>query len=336
MRTLFAPMYRLMASLLAVSVALLAGARSGEAQLAPSAWPMLQHDINHTGRSQYLEPLFPTSTPPASAVKSVLFIDKIRMHPVVGVDGSIYVGMGWQFCALNPDMTPKWTGYAPGAPGCKRLIGDVSPDSAAIDVNGFVYLGDRDNTFYKFNPDNGDIVWTYNNGHEGDVASSPVITSSGNIYFTFIQNYTGYGVLAKITQNDLPGPAPNLKWAVAVGQLGTTSSPVVGPDGVIYVAFSDGRLYAFNDTGTSATIKWKTTVGIVSITASPVFEPASAAYPNGVVYIGSSSGFWALNPANGSPYWNFPTNGPVGHTAAQAVDRTLYFVSQASSTRTVY
>src|SRR5262245_5335876 len=237
MRTTLGSMRRTTAAALLAGAAVVALADSGEAQLAPSPWPMFQHDAFHSGRSPLLGPVFNGTTPPPGAVTSAAFIDKIKMHPVIGKDGTIYVGMGWQFCAVNPDLTPKWQGYSASAPGCKRLIGDVSGNAAAIDANGFVYLGDRDNTFYKFHPDTGAIIWTYNNGHEGDIASGPVIVSDGagsaNIYFTFIQNFTGYRVLAKIKQNDLAGPAPNLKWSVAVGQFGTTSSPVVGPNGVI-------------------------------------------------------------------------------------------------------
>src|SRR5206468_445220 len=79
-----------------------------------------------------------------------------------------------------------------------------------------------------------------------------------------------------------------------------------------------------------AALKWQTQVGTATITSSPVIGP------DGTVYIGSNTGFHALDPESGQIKWSFPTLGTVGHTAAQATDGTLYFVAQSGSTRTVY
>ena len=313
-------MRRGVAALLVAGATWLAGSEGAQAQLSPSPWPMLQHDLRHTGRSDLLGPLFPTGTPGAGAVKSLVFYDKIKMHPVVGVDGTIYVGMGWQFCAINPNLTQKW---------CKPLIADVSPNAAAVDVNGYIYVGDRDNTFYKLGPD-GLRIWTYNNGHEGDINSSPAIATDGTIYFSFIQNLSGYGVVAAISQNPATPSQFTLKWTFVTGEFGTTSSPAIDPNGIIYLGFADGRLRAFQDNGSAAALKWKTQVGTTTVTSSPVIGS------DGTVYIGSNTGFHALDPADGRIKWSFPTLGVVGHTAAQDTDGTLYFVAQSGSTRTVY
>jgi len=293
---------------------------AAQAQLSPSAWPMLQHDARHTGRSDLLGPLFAAGRPDPGAVKSLAFYDKIKMHPVIGVDGTIYVGMGWRFCAIHPDLTLKW---------CQPLIADVSPNAAAVDANGYIYVGDRDNTFYKFTPD-GARLWTYNNGHEGDINSSPVITSDGIIYFSFIQNLSGFGVVAAISQDPAMPSRFTMRWTLVTGSFGTTSSPAVDANGIIYLGFADGWLRALVDNGSSAAVKWKAQVGTTPVTSSPVIGP------DGTVYIGSNTGFYALDPADGRIKWSFPTLGFVGHTAAQGTDGTLYFVAQSSSTRTVY
>src|SRR5438034_8528976 len=244
-------MLRGIAALLAAGAVELVLTGGADAQLAASPWPMLQHDLRHTGRSDVLGPIFPTGAPGPGDVKSLTFYDKIKMHPVVGADGTIYVGMGWQFCAINPDLTQKW---------CKPLIADVSPNAAAVDVNGYIYVGDRDNTFYKFTPD-GLRLATYNHGHEGDINASPAIAADGTVYFSFIQNLSGFGVVAAIAQ-DAANPAQfTLKWTFVAGEYGTTSSPAIDGNGIIYIGFGDGRLRAFKDDGSSAALKWKTQVG---------------------------------------------------------------------------
>jgi hypothetical protein len=45
------------------------------------------------------------------------------MFPVLGADGTIYVGLGFSFCAIKPDMTTKW---------CTKLRADVSGSAAAV------------------------------------------------------------------------------------------------------------------------------------------------------------------------------------------------------------
>ena len=50
-------------------------------------------------------------------------------------------------------------------------------------------------------------IWTYNNGHEGDINASPAIAADGTIYFSFIQNLSGFGVVAAISQNPATRPS---------------------------------------------------------------------------------------------------------------------------------
>ena len=320
-----------------------APADCGGGTVPGNCWPMLQHDKEHTGRSPLLGPLFPGGTPPASAVRSLAFYDKIKMSPVLGPNGFIYVGMGWQFCAINPDMT-----LHPGSlkNWCKPLNADVSPNAAAVDRDGYIYVGDRDNTLYKFDKF-GNRLWTYNHGHEGDIFGSPTIVNGPGpnettIYVVFIQNIDGPGTIEAITQNSATPTQFTKKWTAPFvpGQYGTTSSPAVDANGVLYLGFADGKIRAITDLGTSAALKWKRAlVPVGSIGTSPVIGPdvpAPGGTPSTTIYIGSPAGLHALEPATGTIKWTFPTNGVVGATMAQATDGTLYFVTQSQSTRTVY
>ena len=145
--------------LLVALAALLATSRASEAQLnGTSGWPMLGHDERHTGQSNLLGPKFATGAPGPNDVRALTFYDKIKMFPATGPNGQVYVGMGWQFCGLNPlnvtdqnnpVFTTKWNqnpaGASPqGSPinaptvswpniGCWPTNADVSASGAAVD-----------------------------------------------------------------------------------------------------------------------------------------------------------------------------------------------------------
>ena len=314
------------------------------AQLANADWPMLQHDLCHTGQSSKPGPRFTTPTPPAGSVTfwtagpSGLYSpvsDKIKMFPVIGPGGIVYVGQGFAFCAINP---PTATDPNPTQRWCVPTNADVSASGAAIGTNALgaaiIYFGDRDNTFYALKA-NGKRKWTYNHGFEGDIATSPAISPvDGTIYFAHTQSFDGPGTFTALKPNG------TLKWKVAVGQFGTTSSPAIGPDGLIYLGFADGTLRAFRDNGTSVTPMWKQKVGTTAITASPVIGP------DGTIYIGSNTGMSALTVDPSHPdnpvkiKWTFATSGIVDQAAALSAATsnagTLFFASRFTNQHTIY
>jgi len=354
------PLHRLLATAVA-AVALATSSGISEAQLANSAWPMLGNDARHTGQSDLLGPKFPGSTVPGSNdVRSVTFYDKIKMFPVVGAAGTVYVGMGWQFCAVNPldvtnpadpVLTQKW---------CVPTIGDVSASAAAVDQDDYIYFGDRDNSIYKLRGSDGARMWTsytyqgqtfplpslpnfrynaYNNCHEGDHVVSPAIGSDDTIYFAFSQNCDGNGSIMAV-QNTSP-TSFNIKWKLAVGQFATFSSPAITTDPndgkpVIIMGFADGSVRAIKDNGTSGAVLWKTPVlGVGAVIASPVVGP------DGIVYVGNWDAMYALDPFDsvqpGKIKWKYPVGtNRIDSTAAVSANGTLYFVSRFSNQRTVY
>src|SRR5262249_17262078 len=231
---------------------LAAATAPGEAQLASSAWPMLGHDLRHTGQSDLLGPLFQSGAPGAANVRSVTFYDKIKMFPVVGPGSVVYVGMGWRFCAINPLDVSVPTNPVLAQKWCVPLNADVSPNAAAVDKDGYVYVGDRDNSFYKFRGSDGQRMCVINNGHEGDLLASIAIGADGTVYAIFSQNLRGHGGVMAGTN---PGPATcALKWTLVVGQFGTPSSPAVIADPrdgkpVLVAGFADSTVRAIKDIG---------------------------------------------------------------------------------------
>src|SRR5580765_463930 len=195
-------LWRLIAISLGMGLALLTGASPAAAQLANSAWPMLQHDERHTGRSHLLGPNFPSGAPAPENVAVWEGFDKVKSSPTIAADGTVYVGVGWSVCAINPDaangiLPYAWESSPPPQtpqPLCRRLVADASASSAAIGADGTLYIGDRGNAVNAFDPD-GNLLWLYSHGHEGDIRSSVTIGSEsspgandGLLYVNFSQN----------------------------------------------------------------------------------------------------------------------------------------------------
>ena len=354
MRTV-SSLWRLTAILLGAAVASLGATPPAAAQLANSAWPMLQHDERHTGRSHLLGPNFPSDGPAPENVAVWNGFDKVKSSPTIAPDGTIYVGVGWSVCAINPTvsngvMEDQWETLDPPNPNCRRLAADASPSSAAIGVDGTLYIGDRGNALNAFDPD-GNLVWRYINGHEGDVKTSPVIGPDGTIYVGFIQNFDGPGTLAAIYPGLPPCPSAfpcspggvggTLKWSYPPGNFVTTSSPALD-SGVVYFGDVVGWLHAVQ--ANTGDLLWKLKIGN-NISASPVIVPPGEPHA-GRIYVGSTNGLSAVNPntgaldptfAAGTPTpGTFTTNGMVDQTPALAADGTIYAGSKSGQLKTFY
>lgn len=306
--------------LLATITVLLGTGSAATAQLANTPWPMINHDLRHTGQSELLGPMFPGAAVPAGNVRTYHAVDKIKTSPAVGADGTIFVGMGFYFCALYPEtMTKKW---------CTRLLADVSESSPAIGIDGTVYLGDRDNSLTAFNPLTGAVIWRYNTNREGDIWTAPAIGPDGTIYFAFTGQGGSFGIFTALN------PDGTLKWKFPpLGVPIPASSPAVvtRSDGTyIYLGSSDGVLHAFKDSGPGNVSRvWKTKVGSKIQSSAPVVGS------DGTIYIGSTGGLHAVSP-EGLILWTFTTGGTVGTTAALATDGTLYVGSKAQKLKTLY
>ncbi|MBI5253051.1 MAG: PQQ-binding-like beta-propeller repeat protein [Euryarchaeota archaeon] len=155
------------------------------------------------------------------------------------------------------DGTVKWT-FETGA-------GIESSPTIALD--GTIYIGSHDNKLYALNPD-GTLKWKFNAGEpvyikEWDVwkgiPSAPSIDKDGTIYF----------VAPPIYMFAL-NPDGSEKWRYPVyTQAHIGASPVIAPDGTIYVSSESyphahgkddpnmefgARVYALNPNGT---LKWR-------------------------------------------------------------------------------
>lgn len=266
------------------------GTLSGRAgaQLANSTWPMLQHDAQHTGRTSVQGPLSANLN-----WTSPLFASP-RSGPAIGPDGTIYQGSGRMLCAIDPDNGfQHW---------CKRIGGTVKHASPAVDSDGNIYIGGRDNRMHSFSP-SGTLNWEFAVGVDGDVATGPAIATDGTIVFG------GSGYVFAVNPNS------TMQWSLQVKGPILTASPALSPDeSIIYVATVHGFIYAITSSGTLLRErKLDTTIRYSA--------PSVAA--DGTVYIGTARGLIALEP-DLDTLWEFPTEGRVTNTAAIAANGTIY------------
>ncbi|MCW4010739.1 MAG: PQQ-binding-like beta-propeller repeat protein, partial [Candidatus Bathyarchaeota archaeon] len=189
------------------------------------------------------------------------------------VDGKVYFGSSdhnW-YC-LNAYTGEKIWNFT---------IDHYARSSVAV-VGGKVYTGADDGYFRCLNAETGAEEWKTSAGgffphvlatNEAEPRSSPLIT--GNRMYAGALDGNVYCL-------DLDG---NIKWTY------TTDGPVMGSpsyaDGVIYIASTDGYLYAIN--AASGTFLWKSfelNMDVVPPAYCEFYNTGTATVANGVVYIG--------------------------------------------------
>ena len=265
------------------------------AQLADSAWPMFQHDTRHTGQSPYVGPENNNLKWQYALPNGI-----INASPVIGSDGTIYIGNSGVVFAISRDGSLKWR-YETHGGG----IGDCAP---AISLDGTIYVPSASYSFYALNPD-GTLKWTYQSETNFSY-SSPSIGADGIVY-------VGSG-------NDLLAIKPdgNLLWKYRVREE-VASSRAIALDGTIYVRGRSDYLCAINKDGT---LKWRLYLGISYHAGIGVSSPAigtdGTIYTPGMV---EGSGLYAINP-DGSIKWVYLDIEVSNNnkTPAVASDGTIY------------
>ena len=176
----------------------------------------------------------------------------ILSSPAIAPDGTIYISTGGGLTALYPDGSLKW----------RNESTHYGSSALAIDKNGRIYLGGRNDNLYAINPD-GSKEWVFEVPHS--LTSSPSLGPDGTIYIGCWDDRL-YAV----------NPNGTLKWYFQTN-MDIISSPAIGADGTIYVGSYDHKLYAINPDGTK---KWEFETGSY-IKASPAIGE------DGTIYIGS-------------------------------------------------
>ncbi|MCS7249887.1 MAG: PQQ-binding-like beta-propeller repeat protein [candidate division WOR-3 bacterium] len=161
----------------------------------------------------------------------------------------------------------------------------------------------------------GDILFIFS--AEEEIISSPAITIYGGDTLVIFGDNGGniYAIDAssgalRYRGNALPGDD-------------LASSPVIGPDGVIYVGGAgEGRVYAFNP---NLTRKWvypeSAQAGLGSISGTPVISA-----DGNKLFIGSDNEtLYCLSTANGQVLWKFKAKGSIEGSCIMDNEGNIYF-----------
>jgi outer membrane protein assembly factor BamB len=113
---------------------------------------------------------------------------------------------------------------------------------AAVGHDGTVYAGvffGTERYMYAVTPD-GDILWQYHIGNLDGNYSPAIIDGDGTIYFTTFRTQGRIGRVHALN------PDGSVLWIKDMPER-VASSPMLAPDGTLYVNCSDTYLYAFKD-----------------------------------------------------------------------------------------
>jgi outer membrane protein assembly factor BamB len=277
---------------------------AASAQLASGPWPMFRHDIRHSGVSPYHDP----ATGGAVWVRNT---GNGLSSPVIGSDGTIYLGGSYAIYALYSDGSVKWS----------QSMTNSTRSTPAIGSDGTIYIGGNlssstGNANLCAYSSTGSSKWSKT--LSGDITSSPIIGSDNTVY---IGSRGGY--LYAFT----PGAtSATQKWRTQVGDMHMTS-PVLSADGSTIYTGAGPYLYAINTSNGS--IKWYYYLG-VSMTSSAALSPEGS-----TVYIGAYDGYlYAVDASTGALIWQVQVgfkNAATSASPAVGSDGTIYLGSNYGS-----
>jgi len=160
--------------------------------------------------------------------------------------------------------------------------------ASPIYANGTLYVGFRDGFIYAIDAKNGDVKWSISNSTiNGEIIAPPALAK--DLYVV-----TREGKLISI---DIKKGKVN--WQKSIGS-DLYSPPSISKD-AIYIASSDGTLYAFDASGN---IKWKLSLD-GHVCASPAIDS------KGNLYIGTSKGKFYSISKNGSINWTYSAGSKI-------------------------
>lgn len=252
--------------------------------------------------------------------------NEIDSSPKVGIDGTIYVAsQDTNLYALPADTgsgsapNPKWQ-Y-----NCKEKVKGSSPEfSAAGDL---VYIASVDGTLHAVPLTQTSKYATAKWARKvcDKITSTPKADTDGTIYVSCWGRYPQKEADDKL-KGEIKAIKPNgdVKWSFKTdGPI--LSSPVLGPNGNIYIGSDDKIFYAINKKGdevwrfkSGVYIKGKKGTKRVDGSGGYIQATAAINQQNGNIFFGSINEYlYALTP-KGKLLWQFDTRGwvdnaPVPH-----------------------
>ncbi len=305
-----------------------------------TVWPVYEHDRSHSGRSQF-------STAGNNGATKWSFPTggfKIEDSPTIGADGTIYdADTAGNFYAITPSGASKWPApfQAIQGIGCGGIPGINA--GAAIGPDGAIYFVDQDAQVYSLTDNGIGTSPTLNWGPvqpTGDCAhfvttGAPTLSIDGSTLYVLVSD----GKLHALSTS-----TGTLNWSAVIGTGGSTGTiaPVVGPDGSIYAASSDGKLASVMDSGVNASFNWGPTTVAASFSGdSPsLSNDGSTLYIAGNTTIPVAGDLFAIKAGSGALKWTALTlgSGEVFNTglALGSDGASIYLGSGKATSHTLY
>jgi outer membrane protein assembly factor BamB len=308
---------------------------------AATVWPTYEHDRSHSGRSE-----FNTSGNDGATKWSFSSGgNKIENSPTIGADGTIYdADTAGNFYAINPNGTPKWSSpfQTIQGPGCGGVPGVNA--GAAIGPDGRIYLADEAAQLYSLTDNGSGTSPTLNWGPvqpTGDcthfvTTGAPTLSNDGSTLYILVSD----GKLSALSTS-----TGTVNWSVIISTAGAstgTIAPVVGPDGTIYAASSDGKVASVKDNGTSSSFNWGPTTFADSFSGDTpsLSNDGSTLYIAGNTSIPVAGKLFAITASTGAAKWTALTLGSseVFNTgvALGSDGTTIYVGSGKSASHVLY
>ncbi len=225
---------------------------------------------------------------------------EVGQRPVaIGYDNTLYVYVGFDLYAINPDGTRKWL-FDP------QRSGTPCGASPAVGKDSTIYVILGDNILYAIHPD-GTLKWEFYLETFNEHSYTSITLDADNVIYFGTENNSG-GYLYAVY------PTGILKWRVLAGtERPVRASPVIGLDGTVYVAtkaYSHNRPAEIVAVTAEGSILWKYVVESVHFTPDDVYTTATVG-DNGLIYTAAETGFvYALNP-DGTLNWKYDSQGGI-------------------------
>ncbi len=288
-----------------------------EGRLSDSSWPKINRNNRNTGRLEEGEELtnqtqwtFETG-------------DMIDGSPVIGPDGSIYIGSyDGHLYALREDGTEIWSYNASSAISSTPVVAE----------NGMIYFVTVDGELYSLN-DEGEKNWMRDDligrGRFGEaVISSPVIREDGSILVASQDVYSvrpdgteEWNYTHKFEGEDTSSPGV------------VQSSPAVDEDGDIFFGYNvytpNGYIGLMISLDSEGEERWEYPIkeeGEWELGSSILSSPALN--QDGDIYFGSHDDRLYSLDSDGEERWNYSTAGSISSSPALGEDGTIYVGSE--------
>ncbi len=240
---------------------------------------------------------------PDGTPSMVWHVDEVvRTAPLVAADGSLYFGTDKTFFAVDPRGVITW----------RRAFERLIYPRPALTPDGLLLFTDGRHTLYCLDKDTGDTIWEFVT--DGFISDYPMALPDGRIMISCHSD--GKNFVYMLTE---PG---TIEQSFYLSDW-LPYTPLLGPDGTVYVASFSGVVYALTIDGAS---QWKFKVPLS-------FPPAMTVDADGTLLVGGLDGYLYAISRKGQFLWKFNIGSPIhaapiigedGRIFVGTVDGVLY------------